>query len=954
MFVFISFIFAQQVFGYGASDFNKPDMFAGMANGLHNAIRNTCNGKIGEIQLYPDLNMLLNDILFDEEGNMNMDNFNLDSDTVIGLAISLGIPIAVIVVFWLCILIYWVLWIFAQCCQCCCCKRREPVCWCCCWKIAGPKPCCVWCTKIFFSIVTVIMAFFTVVGVVASFQFPSVINDVEELFPKMETFMSKIPALGSAIEPIPESMGVAVDNLFDFVTNEFHKVPIKETLDKAEIFVSKAINNISEVERVVSNLLNDYTFIPLKDDVKKLKASNPQCSLHAEYDGSTTSYSLKPFSGNDLQQITSNVDFRNSVKNVHNYLHHFNNPESDISNDLNNSIESLQQLVNLDDEKSDIKVLLSDFDELKVRVNAFLDEVISIETLNLDVLNEINSKVETAIKGNLNLDQFGDGFTENVDKVTTDNVAAIYFKYIQSKLRCAGINSTDGNMLGGSDSDSCEEALTILQDELNITLPDYTVPAPISVRKLKMANVGFDRQLSLFETSNDLKNDGNMKPYIDEFYKALDAVSSSVSSALTSISEGKESFQGSFDITSIRSSIEGIDGQIDSIKDTIDPIKTQMTDVFKPIASELTEFNDPSNKLVELWEQYVVPYKKYINLGAYLLAAVLILLCAMYALQVMCTFWCRSSCCFCCCQCGEFAIFIIFGLVMLVFGILGCVLRELSKVVYDENGLIPMLTESNFLSNNEQIKDMLSQITKLTEISFGGMTISLDFLKEIDGKWLCDVLKMYFQYDEAADDAEQSKPLHLITDGLQNVIDELITDFTSEETLNSFVDGIKFGKKLIKSLQTDMSVVGDKVDVLINAALDMLEPKVVTPLLYSVMDVPLLTLPNILMMFWMICLLLFIFFFCHVCCMGCGRTYWPKYVQGEYDSDDEEDVDGHRKHRRHRHKHDKHNDGDDDDSTDSKRHRRHRHRRHDDENPSLDDEADDYTVKDRGIEMSEF
>lgn len=300
----------------------------------------------------------------------------------------------------------------------------------------------------------------------------------------------------------------------------------------------------------------------------------------------------------------------------------------------------------------------------------------------------------------------------------------------------------------------------------------------------------------------------------------------------------------------------------DTDEDTIGPVVDQM--------SSLSSFENPVAEIEVMFNTTVDPYKSYVSLGSYALGGTFLLICVFYFIELITMFVCPNSCCFCCCQCINFCYFIIVGLILVLFGTMGVLFREGQQFMYTSD-----LTD--FVKKPELSSLVMGLIPEVSlpesHFSLGKTSFDLQNLVGIKAKVVADSLA-YYLYDYSLEDSVF--PLQDGIDGIRNTLNSLFNEIKEINTSGIVDESVQLQPKLMGLVSNMSTALSTSAGSVFDSAASLLSADVVSRMIYTVVDLPLRTMANTMMLFWVSGFFLYILVYVHICCLGSGRTYWPR------------------------------------------------------------------------------
>lgn len=102
------------------------------------------------------------------------------------------------------------------------------------------------------------------------------------------------------------------------------------------------------------------------------------------------------------------------------------------------------------------------------------------------------------------------------------------------------------------------------------------------------------------------------------------------------------------------------------------------------MSDQIKEQKDILLPVIEMWDDNLSPYTKYVKTASIVLGVIFIVITALMGLQIVFLFIFTKSWVFGVCILIEFIIFVLFGLIFIVFGALGVVLGDVSNFFYGD------------------------------------------------------------------------------------------------------------------------------------------------------------------------------------------------------------------------------------------------------------------------------
>ncbi|KAH7822073.1 uncharacterized protein MONOS_2894 [Monocercomonoides exilis] len=543
------------------------------------------------------------------------------------------------------------------------------------------------------------------------------------------------------------------------------------------------------------------------------------------------------------------------------------------SNDVDGVIGNIQTKADVlgTTVSEDVQQLTDAINTLKDGLNNFFEKIANITDYDITTyLGDITSQLDAAINSNIKPDNIS-AMTESLSNL--NNLTSIVDKEIelvQEKLFCSGVDGYTGlPYLSDLSSHTahCQKVANLTKELYSFVSGEPTFHKLIVTLQEVTAGHGNETQTLMVAAEG-----------LEEIHTNID------NCGLDSFATLSSSFLNDLPLENITAPVDYAKNAVNGLEEQANDMISTLDSTLKGKLSSLSEMNNPLGGVEEKYNTAAEPVIKYVGAGSYAMAAMFVLLVVLYVVQLLFTFCCPKQCCLCCCQCVDFAYFLIFGLVILLFGILGCLLREASRFVYGGE-FLQFAKQSGLM---EQVAEMLPLSSlDMQPVAVLGTTIDLKSIIDLDAAKLYGIMEFYWVAN-----SEAENPLATIVSKLKDTINSLIDGIADIESTGIVPSNIKLGTETKRIVSTGASAVKNHTDGAFDSVSQLIAPDSISKTMFSALDVVFLALTNVMILFWLCSFWLSMFVILHVCCLGSGRTYWPPYKApkgGEKEEDGDED-----------------------------------------------------------------
>ncbi|KAK2951368.1 hypothetical protein BLNAU_13648 [Blattamonas nauphoetae] len=842
----------------------------------------------------------------------------------IGLIASVAIGWVLIFAFWLIMLLYGITWCCGQCFQCCakccnccckCCRTRKPCLTCGCWSVKkGSKPCCKICTRITFLVLGILLIAGYVCGAVAGISLatfmPKVINRLNLVQTYALALLSETP---DAAKELPDSLKVVIDNTLGPIASEISGAVstdlnnIKGAFETFQGGMKTIVNNIEKLGNIPGGTAYSKIFEP------SLQTSNAD-SLWSQISSSNFKFEFLP-DGSTLTGITADsspgdlASVKDKLTTIFTTMKNdFDSPQQygGYTNDINTQISTLTTAF------SHVESLASNLDtavekyvnmdpSIGYKINAEfprnpgqLQYLIGLNGIALNdqdldfYLNGTPYNLKTAFEN------------EDLRKVTLDMVQFL-------DLLCQYHEANAGTQPTLLDDIKNNEYFKLLQTShdgsQSMNLPDLIEPQySAGLSDLHEAQKQLNNTLP-WDTIDLLKAkfEGSALVVIDEV----------VGEQLSDILPKGKHFSDLFDETIRTEVITGIIGTqvpIGSLTSKVDEMVSQYLSDEK-----IKGYSESINSFISTISGYIQGNKQkpaesnqsttsfqadtIVQLVGWLLAGFFLLLVLLILLDVFSAFCCARSCCLGCANFREFLFWGVFGLVIIILGLIGCLFREIQVALYSVSDTPPAsLADSknifDLLEDDDVMKMALNMLDAVMS-GMGGSEEPEESNQEAEGglkisalltpQQFRDVLKYLLLGVEPSKTSEHNEEeehmlMRVLIDSFKN-IDNLLAMFG--------VTGVQVEPGLITKLSDQLETGFGPENKFHKLLHKYVTHEKLGGVLYSVLDLLLIDLTDILLALFSMAFICLIFAIPYIIFSSIGRTHWPEYSKSDRKKDEE-------------------------------------------------------------------
>lgn len=513
-------------------------------------------------------------------------------------------------------------------------------------------------------------------------------------------------------------------------------------------------------------------------------------------------------------------------------------------------------------------------------VDAFLDGYVSVSGIDvLTAISDAKLQLDAVSTDVFEMDSISEMSTAVNEAVGSLTPLFNYVKFVLDKSLCCNLDPETGGVPAAAvKTAACEAvaqyvkspaaslsgtAFATSSSSTSFSSSSFSSLSSHSNAEIQLTDI-FDSPKSFNPTST------NTTTFIEVFVDSTSTAATKSKQIRDTLDNSLADLDDQFDKDAMKAPLDDVRGYIDMAEDFLNDADVNMVASVEEQMGAVVSVDNPIAQFKTMFAETVQPHKSYISLGSYALGGTFLLICVMYLLELLTMFICPNSCCFCCCQCVNFFYFIVVGLILVVFGIIGIVFREGQQFIYtsDLTDLLKKPELSSFIMDNipeVQIPDQ--------RFSLGTVNISLqDLIAVKDDVTVASA--SYYLYDYSVEGSPF--PLQDGIDGIRSVLIDLFHDVYEINSSSILNEDVTVGPQLMTQIRGSATALNNSANSVFDDVTSLLSASVVSRMLFTVLDLPMRTMTNTMMLFWVSGFFLYVLVYIHICCLGSGRTYWPR------------------------------------------------------------------------------
>ncbi|KAA6383272.1 MAG: hypothetical protein EZS28_021200, partial [Streblomastix strix] len=242
-----------------------------ISENVFNVLRTNTRDKLWSFKLYPNLKDCIEDLLIDDE---KVDLNNIDSDKIIGEAMSLVAVIVPSLVLFGIVSAWFIAWLCSLGWKKCCCLTPGPWINCGCWNEEGSKSVARYSTLTAWIICTVLYIFFLVAISISAFYAPIPLQSIPNQMNVFDNRTDKIFDVISTVNITSDQIIVVFNDILGLIIPQMPQNDMNTLANKTRSTIIYTKSNASLITAEVVESASQSLLIGIEDDIQILKDIN--------------------------------------------------------------------------------------------------------------------------------------------------------------------------------------------------------------------------------------------------------------------------------------------------------------------------------------------------------------------------------------------------------------------------------------------------------------------------------------------------------------------------------------------------------------------------------------------------------------------------------------------------------------------------------------------------------